>query len=595
LIYLLAKKLYDKNIGLLATLIFAIDLPYVVEISRWGYDLSYITPFVTLGVYFLTSFYKDTASRNLKLVLSGFFLGTASIMKLYALPVVGVVFLVLLFESFRKKHTLKELRSFTIKLGFFFLGFAIIPIITLAFVFSINAWDQYVFTLQNGRLITLSLTEKIGRFSDFVNRLLPMLLLSIPEILFAFFVRKTHRLITALWLLIPAASVFFIPNFIDSTLNYTAPAVMILASATVIAVGKKLWTDIKMHPPSRDKLVDGLIVLFVVIIIVQSFANYQSWGNFLYSDNPRVAGQAEVANFIRDNTSPSDAIFTTDVSLAVLAQRSVIKVGDIKVSGFYSDLFGYDGTKYVGVSGYPQGIITPTDVLQAIQTQKPRLVVLTKTGSGTFAAVDYLIFNGDPEWNNMGIGPWLERNYIFLKQIENSYGTFDIWTAGNPRTLMFEDFEGNNYSSTGKLLTIETFGEKTSYSLNQERNQPIFGSHSARINYTLSGGEHSYVRLGVKTPQPTDLSSFNAIAVQLRGNETTTVFWFDIMDAQGNFAGAFGDDLKIAGLINLIVPLSIFDGVDLSRISEIWLSLDNNSQSHEVSGTVDIYEITLIG
>ncbi len=594
LVYLLAKKLYDKNIGFVAAFVFAIDIPYIVEISRWGYDLSYITPFVTLGIYFFACFFKDTTHRNLKLLVSGFFLGTASIMKLYALPVIGVAFIILLFENFRSNRTLTKSRTFIAQMLYFFLGVMIIPIITIAFVYSVNAWDQYIFTLANGRLITITLTEKIGRFTDFVNRLFPMLLLCVPAIIHAFLTRKTQRLIPALWLIIPAFSMFFMPNFIDSTLYYTSPAIMILASVTLVAMAKRIWDDFRPHSPHKIKLVHPLIIIFMIVILIQSFNNYQHWSGFLYSDNPQVAGQAEIADFVKVNTNPSDMIFTTDVSLAVLSQRTVIKVGNIKVAGFYSDLFGYDGLKYVGIPGHPQGIITPLDVLHAIQTQRPKLVILTKSGSGTFAAVDYLIFNGDPKWNTTGIGPWLERNYVFLKHIDNPYGAFDVWADGKPQTLAFEDFEGSNYSSTGKLLTIDTLGEKTSYSFSQKQNQPVYGNYSVQISYTLSGGEHTYVKLGVESQQPVDLSSFNSIDIWVREDGTTNVVWVDLVDADGSRVGNFAGNLNHAGLTNLIIPLSQYKGVDLSRITEIRISINNNSQLNDTSGEVYLDEITVI-
>ena len=182
LVYLLAKKLYDKRIGIVAAIIFAVDLPFTVEISRWGYDLSYITPFVTLGIYFLACFFIDTTHRNTKLLISGLFLGTASMMKLYALPVIGAALVVLLFENFKSNRTLAQLRLFIFQLFYFFLGVMIIPVITLAFVYSVGAWDQYIFTLVNERLIALTFTEKIGRFMGFVGRLYPMLLLCVPSI-----------------------------------------------------------------------------------------------------------------------------------------------------------------------------------------------------------------------------------------------------------------------------------------------------------------------------------------------------------------------------------------------------------------------------
>jgi hypothetical protein len=515
-------------------------------------------------------------------------------MKLYALPVIGVALVVLLFENFRNSRTLVQLRLLIIQLFYFFLGVLIIPAITLGFVYSVGAWDQYVYTLVNERLIALTFTEKIGRFMGFVGRLYPMLLLCVPAIFHAFLTRKTQWLITALWVIIPAASMFLIPNFIDSTLYYTSPAIMILASVTLVATAKRLWADLRLNRPPKIKLIHPLIIIAVTVILILSFMNYQQWSGFLYSDKPQVAGQAEIADFIKVNTQPSDMIFTTDVSLAVLSQRSVIKVGVIKVAGFYSDLFGYDGLKYVGISGHPQGIITPLDVLQAIQTQRPKLVILTKNGSGTFTAVDYFIFNGDPKWNTTGIGPWLERNYAFLKHVDNSYGTFDVWVDRNPKTLVLEDFERYNFSS-GRLLNIQTLGEKTSYSFSVEQNQPIYGNYSARINYSLPGEENASVQLVVKNQQSINMSSFNSVSMWVRGDATPNEVRVELVDANGSQTGVSAGNLNFAGLNNFIIPLSQYSGVDISQITETRISIYNNLQSHDNSGEVYIDEIMLIG
>lgn len=593
LVYLLGKKLYSEGVGVVAAFIFAVDLPYVVEISRWGYDMSYFTPFVTLGIYFFACFYKDSTHKNLKIMVSGFFLGTASMMKLYALPVVGVVLVVLLFENFRSKRTLAQLRYFTVQLVHFLSGFMIIPLITFAFVFSIGAWNQYVFTVENGRLIALTFDEKIGRFSGFVDRLLPALLLSIPEMLLAFYYRKA-RLIPVLWLLIPVFSMFFVPNFIDSTFNFTSPAIMILAAATLVAAGRRIRKGFGSHSSNKTKLVSGLIVVALAVLLVQSYNSCQQWAGFLYSDNPQVTGQAEIADFIRANTRSSDLIFTTDASLAVLSQRTIAKVGTIKVAGFYPDLFGYDGVRYVGIPGYPQGIITPPDVLKAIQTQRPAIIILTKSGSVAFAAADQLIFNGDPKWNSTGIGPWLVRNYAFLKHLDNAYGSFDVWADIRPRTLVFEDFEEFN-SSSGRFLTVKGFGENTSFSYSQEQDQPIYGNYSAKINYYLPEGENASVQLAVKLTQPTNLSSFDSLSVWVRGNGTPAAISFSLVDAHGNQANLLVRDLGFVGEHNFIASIPRQGEIDLSHTTEVRVSILSNSQSYYLSGTVYIDDFVFVG
>jgi hypothetical protein len=98
----------------------------------------------------------------------------------------------------------------------------------------------------------------------------------------------------------------------------------------------------------------------------------------------------------------------------------------------------------------------------------------------------------------------------------------------------------------------------------------------------------------MKNQQPIDLSSFNSISIWVRGDETPNVVGVELVDANGSQIGVLTDHLNFAGLRNFIIPMSQYRGVDLSRITEIRISIGNNSQPHDISGEVYIDEIILI-
>jgi hypothetical protein len=128
-----------------------------------------------------------------------------------------------------------------------------------------------------------------------------------------------------------------------------------------------------------------------------------------------------------------------------------------------------------------------------------------------------------------------------------------------------------------------------------EQNQPIYDNCSARINYKLPGEENASVQLIVKSQQSIDLLSFNSISMWVRGDETPDLVGVELVDANGSQIGVLAGNLNFAGLSNFIIPVSQYRRVDLSRITEIRISIDNNSQSQDTSGEVYIDEIMLVG
>ena len=601
LIYFIGRKIYNREMGLFASAIYAVYLPYTVEIDRWGYDSSFITPFVVLGMYFLVSFLKDIDHKNQKLFLSGFFLGTALMLKLYSLPAILVVFTLILITNLKTKGLRKKTSSFLLSQTCFTLGLAVVPVATLVFLHSTGALEPYISSVMTGRMITITVEEKVTRLIGYFNRTSFMLVLSVPAMIYGVASHDRRKLLLVLWYIVPLITLSLMPNFVDSIFHFTSPALAIMGAVTLVhllneAFRRSQSRNFKFQYLS-NKRVRGFMaiaILILVIVLCNAWTNFGYWYRFSYSSKPSVEGQVEISNFIMLNTNESEKIFAIDASLAILSQRSIIKVGEIKIAGFYSDIFGYDYCTYVGIPGYPQGIITPEDILQAIQSERPKLIISAQGGTASVPA-DYFIWNGDPKWLTLGIGPWVMQNYRFLREFDNAYGRYKIWIAQKPRILLFEDFEDFNSSYTGKTWTIQTLGEKTDYSFSQEGNHPIYGNSSAKINYLFSGEEHEYVRLSMKSQQTLDLSSFNSISVWIRGDETQNEIWISVADTDGREKGILADILDFSGSRNFIVPLSNYKEIDLSRISEIRVLIDNNSAPHASTGEVYVDEIMLIG
>jgi len=601
LIYFIGRKIYNREIGLFASIIYAVYLPYTVEIDRWGYDSSFITPFVVLGMYFLVSFLKDVDHKNQKLFLPGFFLGTAFMLKLYSLPVILVSFTLILMTNLKMKGLRKKTSSFLLSQTYFTLGLAVVPVATLVFLYSTGAWEPYISSVMTGRMITISVEAKVTRLIGYFNRTAFMLVLSVPAMIYGVASSDRRKLLLVLWYMVPLIILSLMPNLVDSIFHFTSPALAIMGAVTLVhllnvAFGRNQPRNFRFQYLSNKRVrrFMAIVILILVIVVCSAWTNFGYWYHFSYSSKPSVEGQVQISDFITLNTNKSEKIFAVDASLAILSQRSIIKVGEVKIAGFYSDIFGYDYWTYVGIQGYPQGIITPEDVLQAIQSQRPKLIISAEGGTA-FVPADYFIWNGDPKWLTPGIGPWVMKNYRFLREFDNAYGRYKIWIDQKPQILLFEDFEDSNSSSNGKTWTIQTLGEKTDYSFSQERNHPIYGNNSAKINYLFSGEEHEYVRLSMKSQQTLDLSSFNAISVWIRGDETQNGVWIGVVDTDGRERGVFTGILDISGLRNIIVPLSNFKEIDLSRISEIRVSIDNDSVPRASTGEIYVDEIIFLG
>lgn len=601
LIYFIGRKIYDREVGLFASIIYAVYLPYTVEIDRWGYDSSFITPFVVLGMYFLASFLKDIDHKNQKLFLSGFFLGTAFMLKLYSFPVILVSFTLILMMRLKIKGLRKKIYSFLLSQICFTLGLAVIPVVTLVFLHSTGALEPYITAVMSGRIITISLEEKVTRLMGYFKRTSFMLVLSVPIMIYGVSSRDKRKLLLVLWYIVPLIILSLMPNFVDSIFHFTSPALAIIGAVTLVhllneAFRRNQSRNFKFQYLSniRARRLSVIVILILTVVVCNAWTNFGYWYHFSYSSKPSVEGQVEISNFIMQNTNESEKIFVTDASLAILSQRSIVKVGEIRIAGFYSDIFGYDYLTYVGIQDYPQGIITPEDVLQAIQFERPKLIISAERGTA-FVAADYFVWNGDPKWLTPGIGAWVLKNYRFLREFDNAYGKYKIWIDQKPQIFLFEDFEDSNSSSTGKIWTIQTLGEKTDYSFSQERDHPIYGNSSAKINYFFSGEEHEYVILSMKGQQTLDLSSFISISVWIRGDETQNAVWIEVVDTDGREEEVFAGTLDLFGSRNFIVPLSNYEEIDLSRISEIRVLIDNNSVPHASTGEVYIDEIMFIG
>ncbi len=600
LVYFIGRKIYDREVGLFASIIYAVYLPYTVEIDRWGYDSSYITPFVVLGMYFLASFLKDIDHKNQKLFLSGFFLGTAFMLKLYSFPAILVSFTLILMMSLKIKSLRKKISSFLLSQIRFTLGLAVIPVATLVFLHSTGALEPYITAVMSGRMITISLEDKVTRLIGYFNRASFILALSVPIMIYGVASRDKRKLLLVLWYIVPLIILSLMPNFVDSIFHFTSPALAIMGAVTLVHLLNEAFRcnqsrNFKFQYLSnmRARRFSVIVILILTVVVCNAWTNFGYWYHFSYSSKPSVEGQVEISNFIMQNTNEFEKIFVTDASLAILSQRSIVMVGEIRIAGFYSDIFGYDYLTYVGIQDYPQGIITPEDVLQEIQFEKPKLIVSAERGTA-FVAADYLIWNGDPKWLTPGIGAWVLKNYRFLMKFDNAYGRYNIWIDQKPQILLFEDFEDFN-SSTGKIWAIQTLGDKTGYSFSQERNHPIYGNGSAKINYLFSGEEHEYVRLSMKSQQTLDLTSFISISVWIRGDETQNVVSIGVVDTDGREEAVLAATLDFSGSRNFIVPLSSYEEIDLSRISEIRVLIDNNSVPHASIGEVYVDEIMFIG
>jgi hypothetical protein len=164
----------------------------------------------------------------------------------------------------------------------------------------------------------------------------------------------------------------------------------------------------------RRKTIARALVILVIFLVHFYFLSSAFMGST--QSEFGVRAKMEVAEYIRDITEEGDKIWTTEADIAFFAQRLTVTPDTIwKFPGFYEDNWGYLYMPYSGIyayvgpyAGYPGGVVTLDDIHQALESQKPKVVVIMK-----YKFADKLIWNGidSPVYRREGLADYILAHY----------------------------------------------------------------------------------------------------------------------------------------------------------------------------------------
>jgi 4-amino-4-deoxy-L-arabinose transferase-like glycosyltransferase len=589
LVYLIGRHLFSHKTGLVASFIYAVYIPFSVELEHsYGYDHSFANMLGLGALLFLLKGVDNEKKEHsyILIAFSAVLMFLAITIKLY----VAFIFLVALgIIAHKYQFKIRKLiRPYTI----LFVTVLMSLLLLFLYLYINGAFEAWLYCFQHGRLFSISLEQKFIRFSGFIIRTLFVMIFAVPVIIWGFIKRKSNVLYLFFWFLIPTISIVSLGNFTDGTLFTTFSPLVLISAVGITWLLSQFISKIKVRDWTAFLPV---VILSLALLTANAYTNFSYYANFMYSVNPEVDAQVSVGAAIANITRPTDKIFVTDTALAVLAQREVITVGPIKVAGFYNDLMGYDFERYIGIPGYPEGIINNDMILSALESEKPKVVVISR--HDVFGMLDEIIWTGGQEQIYRPLGPYIIRNYALNKTVEYDGERWEIWSygSGNYRELYFS----SSQSSIGVLgsgnediqfnLVFQLKNSYYTYFVSAEEPSKL------AINYTFPSQEHAFVRPAIEFSNHVNLSNFKSISFWVNGDNSSNTLWLDLVDDTGSEVGVSVRNLNFLGWKNFILDLNKYSkqGINLTAVKQIRISIDNNARNRG-SGNLEINWIALL-
>jgi 4-amino-4-deoxy-L-arabinose transferase-like glycosyltransferase len=593
LIYLIGRKLFGHRAGLVGSFIYAIYIPFSVELEHsYGTAYSFVNMLALTALLFLLKGvdHEKKAASDVLIAVSGIMLLLTFTIKPY-LSLIFFVALGIIAHSYGFK--IRRLLRPCLVLFAGFLGAFLILVLYLYLNRMLEPWI-YTFQVGNLAVSTLPLGEKVIRFEDYLLRTLFVQMFAIPAIIWGFVKRKKEVTYLFFWILIPTITVLM-GAFTAGALFTTFPLLVILSSVSVTWLLNQTASKIKVKDWNA---ILPAAVLILALLTANAYTNFAYYANSMYSVNPEVNAQVSVGEAIANITCPTDKIFVTDTVLAVLSQREVITVGPIKVAGFYNDLMGYSYETYIGIPGYPEGIINNDMILSALELQKPAVIVISK--QDVFGMLDEIIWTGGQEQIYRPLGPYIMKNYALNKTIKYDGKRWEIWSynPGYYRELnVFSD--QSSIVQVGNQNVAVTFSFQSSncnYSsyASPDSYVPADQSSMLSINYTFPVQKHAFVRPTIDFHDSVDITNYKSISFWVKGDNSSNNLWLDLIDDKGRLVGIAPRNLEFLGWKNIVVSIDKFaeQGINTTAIRQMRISIDNNLNIG--SGTVTLAHWALL-
>lgn len=416
LIFYTATLIYSKRTALIASGIYAI-YPLAIYSNKLALVDNGLTFFTTLMILFFIKYLKERRVKHL--VLSGMFAGVSFMTKYTALLVIGGLVLFSMFTFFRKK---------TLHLLLYIASSLIFPLVIFFWLLLANIWPFFFVQTIQWQIIRFGMPayEKFWFFIQIVFSLSPLL---IPAMLATLrnTSDKTWQLMMT-WFFVPLATLPFSKVvFFQYGFSLIPPLCILVARGTDSNFSfrgniRKIFhpKSIKKKIVSLTEIILALIYIFMIFWFLTPFPYGARW--FLFdsvvgneSSTMLMQSRMDLGNYIKNLTNPNDKIWTSDASIAFLAQRTIVEPDSEywKFQGFFQDVWGYGWTKddYRGpIQDHPTGLISIRDVRSAWEAEKPKVIVIIRT-----SWVDYFIWYGinNPHHSEQGLADYI-KSYYYL-------------------------------------------------------------------------------------------------------------------------------------------------------------------------------------
>ncbi|MEM2517698.1 MAG: glycosyltransferase family 39 protein [Candidatus Bathyarchaeia archaeon] len=382
LTFRIADSLYSQKVALLAMAFFAFS-PYTIYYNKLAIVENAVLFFVTLSLYFFLMYYKFGGKWNL--FFCGFFSGIAFISKYSALVVIIViVFLV----------ALRDLKI----LGVFIGSASLMPsLFLLSLILSDvhHYWFTQTVVFQMIRF-GFPLHMRLFELGFFFTLSSPLFVAAAPIITFK---KSREDFMLMLLYVVPFFLILLGKVLINHYFLMLSPILCIIAARSL-----HQYVDSKSRKLNR--MIAAILLVFIIHFLISSTF-------FMGSSSSELAVRAkmEVADRIRKITADNDKIWTTEADIAFFAKRLIVAPNSTiwKYQGFYEDVWGFFGTSYIGgFTGYSGGLITLSEIRQALDVEKPKVIVILRN-----KVADNLIWNGinSPNYHENGLAEYILANY----------------------------------------------------------------------------------------------------------------------------------------------------------------------------------------
>lgn len=432
MIFKICELAYSRRVAIVSSLIFAI-FPLAIYTNRIVIIENGLNLFVSISVFFLTKYLIK--NNQTFILLSGFFVGIFCMTKYTGIPVTIAILIFILIYVRRLKP-----------LFLFVAGLVIVPLGIFTWLTISNIWQIFYTQTIYWQMIraSQSLSDKIFFISvSFVVGVIVLIIFSVP-MLFIGRGNKNDKL---------AILIFFIPliSILSSKQIFPQYFIILIIPLCILTARTidhyQLYTHTRAYIRNSWKKVATFAIMAIIIesllygYVLSAYDVSSQSTNIFFNNQEKALLDTQMAagNYIKKFTKPSDKIWTTDAALAFFSQRVIVTANSTywKYQGFFIDIWAYGpntGSYQGPIKDYPNGTITLNDIKLALESEKPKIIVIENTSQ-----TDSLIWNGinNPYSTQKGLSTFIENYYHPAIDEEGLYlasqGIY-IWMTDNATT-----------------------------------------------------------------------------------------------------------------------------------------------------------------